>query len=287
MTEVRAKAALPVAGEPMIRRIVTWLAEGGVSEVTVNLHHLPATVAGALGDGSDLSVHARYSWEQPRVLGTAGGPRQALSIVGADAFLIVNGDTLTDIDIRALWDAHQQGGALVTLALVPNRSPHRYGGVEVGSNGAVTAFRRPGGSSTAYHFVGAQAVQAEAFRSLPEGQPAQSVGGLYDSLIAKKPGSVRSFVSDAAFLDVGTVKDYWATHWILESQGRALHQAAAPSPTHVTRSIVWDGVEVPPDCVVDECILTDGVRLPPAARFSRAILLRTPGDSLHVHPFLP
>ena len=76
----------------------------------VNLHHLPATLTAVVGDGSDLGARVRYSWEQPRVLGSAGGPRQALRIIGADTFLIVNGDTLTDFDLAALADAHRRVG---------------------------------------------------------------------------------------------------------------------------------------------------------------------------------
>ena len=75
------------------------------TDLVVNLHHLPHTVTAVLGDGSDLAVRVRYSWEQPRILGSAGGPRQALDIIGEDTFLIVNGDTLTDLDLRALVDA--------------------------------------------------------------------------------------------------------------------------------------------------------------------------------------
>ena len=49
------------------------------ASVVVNLHHLPATVTAALGHGDDLGVAVRYSWE-PQVLGSAGGPRQALDL---------------------------------------------------------------------------------------------------------------------------------------------------------------------------------------------------------------
>ena len=38
---VRAKAALPVAGEPLVRRILRWLADAGVTDAVLNLHHLP------------------------------------------------------------------------------------------------------------------------------------------------------------------------------------------------------------------------------------------------------
>ena len=99
LTDVRAKPAVPVAGEPIARRIARWLVESGVTNLTFNLHHLPQTVTAVLGDGSDLGARIRYSWEQPKLLGSAGGPRQALDIVGADRFLVINGDTMTDASI--------------------------------------------------------------------------------------------------------------------------------------------------------------------------------------------
>src|SRR5262245_11230860 len=107
LTLVRAKPAIPLAAEPLIRHIGRWLARQGVTEMVVNLHHLPATLTSVLGEGKDLGVRIRYSWEQPVVLGSAGGPRQALDIIGADTFLIVNGDTLTDVDLSALAQVHE------------------------------------------------------------------------------------------------------------------------------------------------------------------------------------
>src|SRR5437762_1641396 len=65
LTSVRAKPAIPVGGEPLVRRIARWLAAHGVTDIVLNLHYLPETIAAAVGDGSDLGVRARYSWEQP------------------------------------------------------------------------------------------------------------------------------------------------------------------------------------------------------------------------------
>src|SRR5262245_56693614 len=122
---------MPVAGEALIRRIIRWLDGHGVRNLTVNLHHRPETLTAILGDGSDLGVAVRCTGEQPQVLGSAGGPRRALPILGVPSFFIVNGDTLTDVNLDAMDAAHQASGALVTLALVPNRELHRYGGVVV------------------------------------------------------------------------------------------------------------------------------------------------------------
>ena len=153
LTLVRAKPAIPVAGEPIIRRIIRWLVANAVTQVTLNLHHLPETVARVVGDGSDLGASVRYSWEQPTVLGSAGGPRQALDIIGADSFFLINGDTLTDLDLGALGESHMASGALVTLALVPNVDPLRYGGVKLASDGRVVGFARRGPLQRRDHFT--------------------------------------------------------------------------------------------------------------------------------------
>ena len=159
LTDSCAKPAIPLAGEPIIRRIVRWLANHDVRDLVVNLHYLPQTVTGVLGDGSDLSVRIRYSWEQPRILGSAGGPRHALDILGDDTFIIVNGDTLTDLNLGALLHAHRTSGALVTMALVPNREPDKYGGVVLDSDDAVTGFVPRGAAAAgSRHFIGVQVV---------------------------------------------------------------------------------------------------------------------------------
>ena len=260
----------------MIRRIARWLAQHGVRDLVVNLHHLPETLTTVLGDGSDLDVRVRYSWEQPVVLGSAGGPRLALPIVGADPFFIVNGDTLTDVDLSAMAAAHAASDARVTLALVPNREFDRYGGVIVDADQRVTGFapRGPQAKGT-WHFIGVQVVHASVFAGLPAGRALRSIGGTYDDLFRTEPGVVRAFCCDAQFWDVGTAADYWRTSQALSTSGvdvgkRTRIDAAA----RVTASILWDDVEVGADAVVDRCIVADGVRVPTGANHRETILLR-------------
>ena len=88
-------------------------------------------------------MRVRYSWE-PRVLGSAGGPARALPMLDADQFFLVNGDTLTDLDLTSLAALHRSSGAAVTLAVVPNPDPLHYGGVDVDGDGRVTGFSAPG-----------------------------------------------------------------------------------------------------------------------------------------------
>ena len=284
LTSVRAKAAIPVNGEPLARRVVAWLAASGIRDQVLNLHHKPESIASVMGDGSDLGVRVRYSWENP-VLGSAGGPRHALPLLldgGLERFLLINGDTLTTVSIPAVVEAHAGSGARVTMAVIPNPRPDKYGGVLVSDDGRVTGFTYRGSTERSYHFIGVQVVSNSTFEGLPDGVPAESVGSLYPRLMAERPGSIRAFVSDAAFRDIGTPADLLDTSLALAAvEGAALtgrRCSIAPS-ARLTRTVLWDDVVVGQDVHLTECIAADGVRIPDGARLERCAIIAAAGQA--------
>jgi NDP-sugar pyrophosphorylase family protein len=277
LTYVRAKAAVPVNGEPLARRVARWLAASGVRDQVFNLHHQPSTITACLGDGTGLGIRVRYSWEQP-VLGSAGGPRHALPLLtdaGAERFLIVNGDTLTDVDLAALFERHRQSGARVTMSLIRNPAPDKYGGVVLSPDGGVQGFTRRGTAGESFHFIGVQVVEADVFAGLPDGEPSESVGALYPSLIRASPGSVAAFVSDASFRDIGTPADCLRTSLELAAvEGdRLVSRDARIDPSAVVeRTAVWDDVTIGAGARLDECIVADHVRIPSGAQYARCAI---------------
>src|SRR5206468_1208406 len=81
----------------------------------------------------------------------------------------------------------------------------RYGGVLLGTDGRVTGFVRRGPSAAgSFHYIGVQLAQQATFDGIRAGEPARSIGGVYDTLMTAQPGSVQGFVCDAEFWDVGT-----------------------------------------------------------------------------------
>jgi mannose-1-phosphate guanylyltransferase len=278
---VRAKAALPVAGQPLVRRILNRLHDAGVNDAVLNLHHLPHTITGVVGDGAELGMRVRYSWEQP-ILGSAGGPRLALPLLGESTFLIANGDTLTNADIPALLADHRQSGALVTLAVTANPDPRKYGGIAVGPDGAVTGFIPRGSAKESWHFIGLQVAESEAFASLEVGTPCASVGTLYPALIATRPGSVRVHVCAAEFLDIGVPGDYLRTSLLLarrEGVATLCGLRARVDPTaRLEDSVLWDDVEVGARSTLRECIVTDGASVPSDTSWVGASLRAAVGE---------
>ena len=87
LTLLRAKPVLPVLNRPLLRWTFERLARHGVTDVVVNLHHLPDTVTTLAGDGRDLGLRVTYVREK-RILGTGGGPRAVRDFFGDQPFLL-------------------------------------------------------------------------------------------------------------------------------------------------------------------------------------------------------
>jgi NDP-sugar pyrophosphorylase family protein len=276
LSDLKAKPALPVAGVPLAGRILRWLASGGVADAVLNLHHRPDSITAAIGDGRAFGVRVRYSWE-PRVLGSAGGPARALPLLDAPRFFLVNGDTLTDLDLPALAASHMASGADVTMAVVPNPDPLHYGGVDVDGDGRVTGFSPPGPANRGWHFIGVQAVNASVFTPLSPDEPASTVSGLYRAMLERRPGAIRALTASAAFFDIGTAADYLETCLAIgraEGRGDVLagRGAVVHAEARVTRSVLWDDVVVAGSAVLDECVVADGVHVQPGTRLSRRVV---------------
>ena len=284
LTYVRAKGAVPVNGEALAARVARWLAAHGVTQQVFNLHHHPASIAAAMGDGEALGIQVRYSWENP-VLGSAGGPRHALPLLedsGSPDYLVVNGDTLTDVDVDALLDAHWTSGARVTMALIPNPAPDKYGGVLLDRDGVVTAFSRRGAARESCHFIGVQVVRHDVFAGLPDGVPDESVGRLYPELMKTKHGAVRGFVSDASFRDIGTPADYLQTS--LEIAAEEGDRLVSPrADVHLTavcdRTIVWDDVTIGAGARLVNCIVGEGAHIPAGTAYADCAIIGAGGSS--------
>ena len=94
------------------------------------------------------------------------------------------------------------------MALVPNPAPAHYNGVAIDDEGRVTGFVPRGQAAGTWHFIGVQIAAASVFADLPDGEPVETVSGIYRDLIASRPGAVRAWRATGAVLDVGTPSDY-------------------------------------------------------------------------------
>jgi len=128
LTDLVPKPLLPVAGRPLIAYHLEALARAGIHDVVINLAWLGDRLRAALGDGARYGVRIRYSDEGQDALETGGGIFNALPLLGPGAFVVVNGDTWTDYDLRQLaLDADVDAGAVARIVLVANPAHNPQG----------------------------------------------------------------------------------------------------------------------------------------------------------------
>ncbi len=278
LTRILAKPAVPVAGKALVVRVLEWLEREGVRDLVLNLHHLPATVTGIVGDGSQLGVRVRYSWER-EILGSAGGPKLALSLWPGHngPCLLVNGDTLTDFTLSPLIAAHAAArvdGAVATMAVVRNPRPDHYNGLRLDAEGRVVGVVPKGHTEETWHFIGVQVVESRVFADVPANTPAETVAGIYRTLVANQPGAIRAWRVDAPFIDVGTPADYLdAVLRVARAEGMSTNPVVEPpwapgmtpavidSTARLTDCVVWPGAVVAPGTALTRCVVFPGGQL--------------------------
>src|SRR5262249_33229798 len=121
LTSRRPKPLAPIANKPVMHHIVDLLRRHGITEIVATLHYLADEIESYCGDGSTLGVRMSYVVEDTP-LGTAGAVKLAEDRLLDDAFVIISGDAMTDLDITALVEHHRASGNDATIALqrVPN-----------------------------------------------------------------------------------------------------------------------------------------------------------------------
>ncbi|WP_262136450.1 N-acetylmuramate alpha-1-phosphate uridylyltransferase MurU [Pseudomonas sp. Marseille-Q5117] len=123
LTLTTPKPLVRAAGVPLIEYHLHALAAAGFNEIVINHAWLGQQIEDHLGDGSRFGLSIQYSPEgEP--LETGGGIFRALSLLGDDAFLVVNGDIWTDYDFSVL---HQPINGLAHLVLADNPPHHPKG----------------------------------------------------------------------------------------------------------------------------------------------------------------
>ena len=287
LTIDRTKPAIPFLGKPLVGYVAEYLAQFGISEVVVNLHHQPQSVRDALGNGSDFGVKIDYTLEQPKILGTAGALDNARDHLDGDTFLVVNGKIITDIDIAAAVEMHHSTGALATMVLKPNHKRERFTIVET-NDGFVTSFGDFAGPVTKHElrdieheivtplmFTGIHILDPRVFDYVPRGVYSDIVPTFYDPAL-KRGEKIAAHVTDASWYELSTIPRYLDISLAMMHGGdvhfgRDCRMSGAAS---LKDSVIWDNVTIGDGATLYRTIIADGVTILPGEHFENAAIVR-------------
>jgi NDP-sugar pyrophosphorylase family protein len=172
LTDRLPKPLIQVGGKPLIAYPLALVRAAGIRDVVINLHHRGAAIRAALGDGSAYGVSIRYSEEDP-ILDTGGGILRARHLLGDERFVVLNSDSIMDLDLRQLIDWHRARGATATMVLRSDREAARYGVIEIDREHRVRRFlghpAHVDEPLTALMFAGVHVFEPQVFRYMASG----------------------------------------------------------------------------------------------------------------------
>jgi NDP-sugar pyrophosphorylase family protein/aminoglycoside/choline kinase family phosphotransferase len=243
------KPLFSINGKPLLDGIIQSLIQAGCRSIMINTHHLHQDIEAYLaGQRYAVSVQTCY---EPRILGTGGAINNIREFWDQDPFLVINGDIVTDMDLKAVYDFHLHHGHPVTLVLCDFPQINT---VSVDANQSVIGFddadlapsahNRPKDSRTPTRrltFTGIQVIDPRVLKWIQDVPFSTSID-LYRTLIQNDMTIQACIPENCYWKDIGTPHQYQSAvlDQLLPQAFRQAFPDAPADPTTATR-IAGDG----------------------------------------------
>lgn len=272
LTRTIPKQMLPILHRPMIEHVVAGLARHGVDTVVLSLGYRDDAFTTAYPDGDCAGVELRCAVE-PEPLDTAGAIRFAYRSAGLDeargAFLVANGDVITDADVSALVRRHDSVGAEATIHLTGVDDPSRYGVVITDDDGRVSEFLekpQPGAASgSRWVNAGTYVMEPSVIERIPDGRRVSVEREIFPAMAEDR--TLWAVSDEAYWVDAGTPETY------LQAQLDLLDGRRGPSECGVSpRAVVAPGALVERSVVMDSAVVEPGASVRSSTVHSGAVI---------------
>ena len=260
------KPIVPIFDRPFLYYQIDLLRQvPDIDEVILSLNYRPDRIEARVGDGTEAGLPVRYRVE-PHPLGTGGAIKFASQ--GLDeTVLVLNGDVLTGIDLRAVVARHRERRAVATIVLTPVDNPSAYGLVETDDDGNVRRFlEKPGPNEITCDTInaGIYLLEPATFDRIPDDTPWSIERQYFPSLVDRKETFVAQ-VDRRYWIDIGTPASYMQAHRDLMA-GRCaagpFRETAAGSVYRGARCRIAAAAELAGPCFLGNgCVVEEGARI--------------------------
>lgn len=199
---VLPKPLMPVGNLPVIEMLLKWLRRNCIKEVYITIGYLGHLIRSVCGDGNQWDLKITYV-EEPEPLGTVG-PLQLICEHLDSTFIVLNGDLITDLDIRAFTAFHRSHGDILTVATMRKDVNIDLGVIE-SENGTISGFREKPTMNLIVS-MGIYCMEPSVIDLIPNGMPFGFDDLMYAMLDQKTP--VRIYKHKGYWMDIGRPEDF-------------------------------------------------------------------------------
>ena len=281
LTVYTPKPIVPICNRPFLLYQIDTLRRAGVIDITLSLSYQPEKIEQQLGDGSEFGVKLKYTVE-PQPMGTAGAYKFAEDLI-REPTVVLNGDILTDLDLKAVIRQHKERKAIATIVLTPVEDASAYGVVETESDGRVRRFlEKPQPEETTCKNInaGTYVLEPAVLDLIPKGENHSFEYGLFPKLLEKGEPFFAHIPQRTYWMDIGTPARYLQTHQdLLANRVSRIHiknrRGNFDSATHAEideLSMIGDDCTIKPGAQIIESVLGPGCYVEERARIEHSVV---------------
>ena len=215
------KPMVPLFDKPVMEYTLDLLKDHGFYEVGITLSYLPQVIIDHFGEGKDYDLNIRYFIEKT-ALGTGGSVRNADDYLDG-TFVVISGDSMTDIDLDKVVVFHKKRKSKATIVLKKVPIPIEYGVVITMPDGRISRFlEKPGWGEVFSDTVntGIYILEPEVLNYYAVGQVFDFSKDLFPRLL-KDEIPMYGYIMEDYWCDIGDLASYRKTHFdILEGKVR-------------------------------------------------------------------
>lgn len=258
LTQTIPKPMVPVLNLPLLEHTIALLRSFKITDIAVNVHHLPDQVIEPFGDGSRLDVNLKF-FRETKILGTAGGIKGAQEFLDGGPFLVINSDIIANIDLDRVLEFHRQKQSCLTLVVREDASPENYAPIEIQEDGRIVHFIGASAKTTLsptrrVMFTGIQIMEPEIFSRIPAGQFSGTTEHIFPDMV-QEGRPVFGYLYDDYWIDMGTREQYLKVHKdALDGKIRL--------PTGLPKKLEGPSI-VPPVVIGDNCLIEPTAKVGP------------------------
>jgi N-acetyl-alpha-D-muramate 1-phosphate uridylyltransferase len=216
LTETIPKSLIDVNGEPFIAHQLQLLRENQIERVVLCVGYLGEEIREIIGDGARFDLQVEYSFDGPKLMGTAGALKCALPLL-LDDFLVLYGDSYLDFDYQAAWRSFKASNKLCLMTVFANEGRWENSNVEYDGVRIISYDKQNPTRHMRFVDYGLGIFKTEAFGCVPTRQP-YDLAQLYQDML--KQNQLAAFEVRNRFYEIGSVSGLQETRQYLTSRSK-------------------------------------------------------------------
>jgi NDP-sugar pyrophosphorylase family protein len=216
LTETIPKSLIDVNGEPFIAHQLRLLRENQIERVVLCVGYLGEEIREIIGDGARFDLQVEYSFDGPKLMGTAGALKCALPLL-LDDFLVLYGDSYLDFDYQAAWRSFKASNKLCLMTVFANEGRWENSNVEYDGVRIISYDKQNPTRHMRFVDYGLGIFKKEAFDRVSTGEP-YDLAQLYQDML--KQNQLAAFEVRNRFYEIGSVSGLQETRQYLTSRSK-------------------------------------------------------------------